>query len=663
MSDAVGRRGLLPPPTLLPQREDERPRWIQPVESAITALPSLISPSLLLNRLAPIVPAAAGFAAPLHTSGASAMQHEIAEVRRLLRKDGLRTAHVARSFAVIRELADRILGLRHFDVQLLGGYALLEGMIAEMATGEGKTLTATLAAGTAALAGIPVHVVTVNDYLAARDAAAMGPIYAALGLSVGVVVHERDQQERRAAYACDITYVTNKEVAFDYLRDRIVLGGHSGNLRLKLERLRGAQGRHDRVVMRGLHYAIVDEADSVLVDEARTPLIISSNPKPADEQSWANEALSLARELDDRVDYRVMPDERRVELTEPGCARIAALSEKLGGLWLGRIRREESVRQALCALKLFRSGEHYLVRDDKVQIVDEYTGRIMPDRSWNEGLHQLIEAKEKCAVTARKITLARMSYQRFFRRYQRLSGMSGTVREVAGELGKVYRLRVVGIPSHRPVIRRDRAPTISSTLEDKLNRIAERTAALRAQGRPVLIGTRSVAASEALSARLEQYGLPHVVLNATQDGHEADIIAQAGAPGRITVATNMAGRGVDVRLGEGVSELGGLYVILSERHEAGRIDRQFMGRCARQGEPGETEFILSLEDPLLPALGWSNLARRFIDPSRAIDRIFARMLFHRAQRRAERTHSRIRSRLLRSDRELGDMLAFAGEME
>ena len=401
----------------------------------------------------------------------------------------------------------------------------------------------------------------------------------------------------------------------------------------------------------------------MLVDEARTPLIISDNPKSADERSWANEALSLARELADRVDYRVMLDERRVELTDSGRARIAGLGERLGGLWLGRIRREESVRQALCALHVFRGGEHYLVRGGKVQIVDEYTGRIMPDRSWNEGLHQLIEAKEKCAVTARKAPLARMSYQRFFRRYQRLAGMSGTVREVAGELWAVYRLRVVSIPSNRPVIRHDRPPVICSTSDEKLERVAERAATLRAQGRPVLIGTRSVAASEALSARLDRAGLPHVVLNAAQDADEADIIAQAGVPGRITVATNMAGRGVDIRLGEGVGERGGLYVILSERHEAGRIDRQLMGRCARQGEPGETEMILSLEDPLLAALGWSKLARLCIEPSRVLDGTFAGLLFRRAQRRAERTHSRIRRRLLRSDRRLGDLLAFSGEME
>jgi len=317
----------------------------------------------------------------------------------------------------------------------------------------------------------------------------------------------------------------------------------------------------------------------------------------------------------------------------------------------------------LSAVYLFQRGVQYLVREGKIQIVDEYTGRIMPDRNWNEGLHQLIEAKEGCTVTERKMPLARISYQRFFRRYQKLAGMTGTAREVAGELWAVYRLPVVSIPTNRPVIRRDRPTMICATAEEKLQRIVERAAALRVAGRPVLIGTRSVDASEALSARLAAADLPHVVLSAAQDAHEAEIIAQAGEAGRITVATNMAGRGVDIRLGEGMAERGGLYVILSECHDAGRIDRQLMGRCGRQGEPGETEAILSLEDSLLDALSWRKFARRRINLSHQLARNYAPMLFRHAQHRAERIHSRIRRRLLRSDRKLGTLLAFSGEME
>ena len=414
--------------------------------------------------------------------------------------------------------------------------------------------------------------------------------------------------------------------------------------------------------MRGLHFAIVDEADSVLIDEARTPLIISGDPQPIDDRRWAKEALDLAHGLEIGKHYRVFMDERRIELTALGIERIAELGRQLGGLWQSRIRREESARQALSAVHLFSSSIQYIVREGKVEIVDEYTGRIMPDRSWNEGLHQLIEAKEGCEVTQRKSPLARISYQRFFRRYHRLAGMTGTAREVRGELWAVYRLAVITVPTNRPVQRRDWPPLVCASSENKLERIVDRVASLRKQGRPVLIGTRSVAASEALSERLGGAGLAHVVLNAAQDQHEAAIIADAGKPGRITVATNMAGRGVDIQLGEGVAELGGLHVILTERHEAGRIDRQLIGRCGRQGEPGTTETILSFDDPLLDVLGWRR-RRSWLRRLGPWSRRGARMVFRHAQRRAERVHSRMRRRLLTADQRLGTMLAFSGEME
>jgi preprotein translocase subunit SecA len=653
---------LLPPPVLLPQRDEQKPHWLDRIETVVTGLPVLALPHLRRARLSRIIALTNEGSRRLGAATGPALTEEAAALRRLLRSRGLDIALVARAFGLIRELAHRTAGLRHFDVQLLGGFALLNGMIAEMETGEGKTLTATLAAGTAALAGIPVHVVTVNDYLAARDAETMGPIYRALDLSVGVVVHGKSAVERRSAYRCDIVYATNKEIAFDYLRDRLVLGKRSENLRLKLERLRGKQGRWAKVVMRGLHFAIVDEADSVLIDEARTPLIISGAPQEIDDRRWADEALALARKLATDVHYRVFADERRIELTDAGTDRIAVLGQELGGLWCGRIRREESVRQALTAIHLFEAGIQYIVRDGKIQIVDEYTGRIMPDRNWNEGLHQLIEAKEACEVTQRKAPLARISYQRFFRRYSRLAGMTGTAREVAGELWAVYRLPVIAIPTNRPVRRQDRPSLICVTMDEKLNTIVTRAATLREAGRPVLIGTRSVAASEALSRRLDLAGLSHVVLNAAQDRDEADIIAQAGKPGRITVATNMAGRGVDIVLGEGVAEKGGLYVILSERHEAGRIDRQLVGRCGRQGEPGTTEAILSLDDPLLDVLDWRAL-RNWFRRSAPIGNRYAHLIFDRAQRRAERVHSRVRRGLLTTDQRLGTLLAFSGETE
>jgi preprotein translocase subunit SecA len=414
--------------------------------------------------------------------------------------------------------------------------------------------------------------------------------------------------------------------------------------------------------MRGLHFAIVDEADSVLVDEARTPLIISGDPQSNDDRRWANEALAFARSLEIGTHYRLFLDERRIELTALGARHIGELGKELGGLWLSRIRRDESVRQALTAIHLFSNSIHYIVRGGKIEIVDEYTGRVMPDRSWNEGLHQLIEAKEGCEVTERKAPLARISYQRFLRRYHRLAGMSGTAREVSGELWAVYRLPVMTIPTNRPVRRKDLRAQIWNSVDEKMDRIVARAASLRSQGCPVLIGTRSVASSEALSERLDRAGLAHVVLNAAQDEHEAAIVADAGKPGRITVATNMAGRGVDIQLGEGIAAQGGLTVILSERHEAGRIDRQLIGRCGRQGEPGTSETFLSLDDPLLALLGLPRL-RNWICRMDPWDDVFARMLFRRAQRRAERVHSKMRRRLLTADQRLGSLLAFSGEME
>ncbi|HEM45815.1 MAG TPA: prepilin peptidase, partial [Alphaproteobacteria bacterium] len=551
---------------------------------------------------------------------------------------------------------------RHYDAQVLGGFAMLKGMIAEMETGEGKTLTATLPACTAALAALPVHVITVNDYLAQRDAELMGPVYRALGLTVAHVVHGMSPEERREAYLADVTYCTNKEAAFDYLRDRMVLGNESNNLRLKMERLYGETSRANRLVMRGLHFAIIDEADSVLIDEARTPLIISGQTDAGDEQEMAERALALADELEEGRDFAIDQEQRQVVLTDAGKSRVADLAEASGGYWKGRIRSEEAARQALTARFLFRRDEHYLVRDGSVQIIDEYTGRVMADRSWSEGLHQLIEVKEGCPATPRKVPVARMTYQRFFRRYHRLAGMTGTARETAGELWSIYRLPVVTVPPNRPLRRIRKHDRICRSTEDKWRAITARVGNLVANGRPVLVGTRSVAASEEASRYFTEAGIEHVVLSAAQDRHEAEVISEAGLPGRVTVATNMAGRGVDIRLGPGVAEAGGLCVIMSERHEAGRIDRQLFGRSGRHGEPGSTEAILSLQDPLLENAAGGVLGA-FARSRGPFGQWAGRFLFSRAQRRAERAHSRMRRELVKYDQRLGMLLAFSGRME
>ena len=579
------------------------------------------------------------------------------EVRMRLRREGFTEELAGAAFALTRAAAEKTIGMRHYDVQLVGGWAILQGMLAEMETGEGKTLTCTLPAATAALAGRAVHVITVNDYLASRDAETMRPVYQALGLTVGCVKQGMQPDARRAAYACDVVYCSNKEITFDYLRDRMALGGRPRPIAQRIGALAG-DDRAGKVLLRGLQFAIVDEADSVLIDEARTPLILSAPVEAAKEEEVYRHALRIARLMTD-ADYLI--EDQQVMLTDAGSERVRALAAPLGGVWSGPRRSERFVCQALTALELFERDKHYLVRDGKVQIIDENTGRLMPDRSWEQGLHQLIELKEEVELTGRRETLARISYQRFFRRYLHLGGMTGTASEVAYELWAVYRLRVAKIPTHRPVRRVYLPDRVYGRAEDKWNAVIESIRARHAAGQPVLVGTRSVAASEHLSKLLEESGLPFRLLNARQDADEAEIVAQAGEPGRITVATNMAGRGTDIKLAPGVVEKGGLHVICTERHDSGRIDRQLFGRCGRQGDPGCCEAILAAEDDLATmhasvAAGW--FIHMKLLPQRA-----GRLLYWLAQRRAEAAHSRARRSLLTMDESLSDQLAFSGRGE
>ena len=588
------------------------------------------------------------------------------QLRDTLRRDGLSEQLVCRSFALIREAAHRTLAQRHYDVQILGGWVLLNGCIAEMATGEGKTLTATLAAATVAMAGVPVHVITVNDYLTARDAREMKPLYEMLGLSVGAVTHELDPVARRGAYSCEVTYCCNKELAFDYLRDRLVVGRHPNRIQLQLERLYGDATRLRQLVLRGLCFGIVDEADSVLVDEARVPLIISGAGGQVPEQPIYETALTFARGLERGQDFLLDGRERSIHLTPQGQATLGKRAYDLKGIWSGPKRREALVRQALTALHLFHRDIQYLVRDDKVQIIDEYTGRVMGDRSWEQGLHQMIELKERCPLTPMNAPLARMTYQRFFRRYLWLSGMTGTAQEVAGELWNVYRLATVTIPTNRPLQRRWMGERLFATANQKWDAVVARISALRGQGRPVLVGTRSVAASEILSQQLRRANIEHVVLNARQDEEEASVVATAGEPGRVTVATNMAGRGTDIKLTRSIAEAGGLHVLATERHEAQRIDRQLYGRSGRQGDPGSYETVTSLEDELLATphgivARW--VARLLLTSGKPLEGWPARLLARRAQQSAERLHARVRRELLQHEDQLESTLAFSGRVE
>lgn len=615
----------------------------------------------------------AGFVARVdrHTESFSGLSderiaEEVALVRLRLHREGLKDEPVARAFALIREISGRLLGMRHFSTQLVGGRVLLSGMVAEMETGEGKTLTANLAAGTAGLAGIPVHVITVNDYLTSRDADWMRPVYEALGLRVGCVVHGVPPQDRRAAYACDVTYCTNKEIAFDYLRDWLAMEGRPGALRLQAEALYGRASRVQNLLLRGLHYAIVDEADSVLIDEARTPLIISGGGEQEDEREFLEQALVLAGDLERGKDFEIRELTREVTFTEAGKARLRDAAATLGPVWSGVVRREEMVRMALSALHLFHRDEEYVVQEDKVQIVDEFTGRIMADRSYERGLHQLIETKEGVELTQRPETRARISYQRFFRRYLNLSGMTGTAREVRGELWNVYALPVMRIPTHKPRRRKAFPDRIFRTEAEKWRAVAERIQALHDADRPVLVGTRSVAASERAAALLAERDIPHQVLNAKQDREEAEIIARAGEAGCVTIATSMAGRGTDILLGDGVKDRSGLHVILTERHEAARVDRQLAGRCGRLGDPGSYEAILSLEDPIVQGgrgdfLAW--IAARLAQAHSPLWVQVAGRAIRLAQRRVERYHARMRKNLLKEDERRGNFLSFSGGQE
>ena len=610
------------------------------------------------RQLSRIVRATSEAAAGLDVASVQDLARRAGVLRPKLRRDGFSNIALSgEAFALVREAASRTIGLRHFDVQLVGAWAMLNGMLAEMETGEGKTLTATLAAATAALAGRAVHIITVNDYLAERDADTMRPVYEMLGLSVGCVRQGVDPDARRIAYGCDVTYCSNKEITFDYLRDRMVLGGRPRAIAMKVDTLSGANtGR--RLLLRGLQFAIVDEADSVLVDEARTPLILSSEARNSQEELLHQQALFLSKQLDE-TDYSI--SNGAIELTRDGEQKLEDIAIPLGGIWKGPHRREQLVRQGLTALHVFQRDKHYLVREGKVVIIDEHTGRLMPDRSWEQGLHQLIEIKEECEVTGRRDTLARISYQRFFRRYLHLAGMTGTASEVAGELWAVYRLRVAKIPTNKPVRRIRYADQIYGNSVLKWKAVIASIEQQRAAGRPVLVGTRSVAASEQLAALLDVAGLPYRLLNARQDQHEAEIVAQAGTPACITVATNMAGRGTDIKLAPGIAEAGGLHVIATELNDSGRIDRQLFGRCGRQGDRGSCEAILAVEEDLMKSF-FPLAEARFRHLGKVPTRL-GKMLFRVAQWRAEYSHSRARRELLDLDDYLGDVLAFAGRGE
>ncbi len=639
-----------------------------------------------LKRLQPLVAQIGNLEEQMAQLSDEALAAKTVEFRQRLTQGAVLESLLPEAFAVVREAGKRALGMRHFDVQLIGGMVLHQGKIAEMKTGEGKTLVATLAAYLNALPGHGVHIVTVNDYLARRDAEWMGRIHRFLGLSVGCIVHGLTDAQRKDAYACDITYGTNNEFGFDYLRD---------NMKFSL----------DDYVQRPLHYAIVDEVDSILIDEARTPLIISGPSEASSELYYSvNRIIPMLKKgeviesRDGRVgqtvreytgDYTVDEKAKSATLTEEGVARVENLLGVENLYDPGNIEILHHVNQALKAHALFKRDVDYVVKDGEVMIVDEFTGRLMPGRRWSDGLHQAVEAKEGVKIESENQTLATITFQNYFRMYEKLAGMTGTADTEATEFSEIYKLEVVVIPTNRPLARTDQGDVIYKTTGEKFKAVVEDIIQRHAEGQPVLVGTISIENSEILSEMLRKRGVPHNVLNAKHHEREADIVAQAGRTGAVTIATNMAGRGTDIILGgnpellaqretsgseedeavlaqalarfkevcakekQEVLAAGGLYILGTERHESRRIDNQLRGRAGRQGDPGASRFYLSLEDDLLRIFGSHRVAyimdRLKIPEGEPIEHRFISKAIENAQKKVEAHNFDIRKHLIEYD--------------
>lgn len=563
---------------------------------------------------------------------------------------------VAEAYALVRESARRTLGMRHFDVQILGGICLFNGTIAEMETGEGKTLTATLPMYIHSLQGKGAHLATVNDYLAKRDAEWMTPVYQALGLSVGIIQTPDTPDERREAYACDITYGTAKEFGFDFLRDRLLLR----RLGFRAEDFLGSVSGHrfdsegDKPVQRGAHFALVDEADSILIDEARTPLIIGSLGDKARDQVMATYqwAAEVADQFVEDEHYEMDDETKKVELTLEGRQLVRALPKPDLLSSVGLIDLYQYVERSAKCSRDFHLDQQYVVRDDEIVIVDEFTGRLAEGRKWRDGIHQALEAKEGLEVSVPTGQAARITVQDLFLRYQHLAGMTGTARTSSREFYKIYKTRVIPIPTNRRPQRITLPQRVFSDSDEKWQAIVEEVREIHATQRPVLIGTRSIDKSELLSRLLTEAGLEHEVLNANEIAKEAEIVSHAGEPGKITVATNMAGRGTDIKLAEGVAELGGLAVICSEFHDAARIDRQLAGRCGRQGDPGTVRQFLALDDDIIRTGMGPEKAEKISQYGRPGENMDQhRKLIRKAQRKVERRHFRDRMVLLHHEKE------------
>lgn len=561
------------------------------------------------------------------------------------------------AYALVREAGWRTVSMRHFDVQMLGGIALHNRSIAEMQTGEGKTLTATLPCYLNALTGKGVHVATVNDYLARRDAEWMRPIYESLGISVGVIETQMKRPERQRNYSCDVVYGTAKEFGFDFLRDRLLLRRIAEGERDLFGQMLGTTGDSggEQPVQRNAWFALVDEADSILIDEARTPLIISAMPTEAERiavECFKWSAANVSKFEEDEH-YEFDHDKQSAELTAAGRQLTRNLPKPDDMDGVGMFHIYEYVERALRVDRIYKLDRHYVIRDGEIVIVDEFTGRLAEGRKWRDGIHQAVEAKEGVEVTMATGQAARITVQDLFHRYEHLAGMTGTASTSARELYKIYKLLVVQVPTNRPSIRQQLSTKVFGDAVAKWEAIVEEVKEMHAEGRPVLIGTRSIDKSELLSKMLEQEGIEHQVLNAHRVAEEADIVSRAGLASKVTVSTNMAGRGTDIKLGEGVDALGGLHVICTEMHDAARVDRQLLGRCGRQGDPGSYRQYLGLDDDILLSGLGPKKSKKLKAMGEAQKQGFESLagLFRKAQRRIERRHFRDRKVLLYYEKE------------
>ncbi|TDF93481.1 preprotein translocase subunit SecA [Paenibacillus piri] len=560
------------------------------------------------------------------------LRNKTTEFRERLDKDETLDDLLPEAFAVVREASKRVLGKRHYDVQLIGGMVLHEGRIAEMRTGEGKTLVGTLPVYLNALLGKGVHVVTVNDYLAQRDSAEMGKIYEFLGMTVGVNLNSLEHLQKQQAYACDITYGTNNEFGFDYLRDNMVM-------------------YKEQMVQRPLYFAVIDEVDSILVDEARTPLIISGQAAKSTDLYY--QADRFVSRLKEEEDYTIDVKMRSTTLTEAGVAKAEQAFNIENLFDHANVTLNHHITQALKAHVIMKRDVDYVVQDEEVIIVDEFTGRLMTGRRYSEGLHQAIEAKEKLQVQNESMTLATITFQNYFRMYRKLSGMTGTAKTEEEEFKKIYGLEVVVVPTNRPMIRQDHPDIVYKSVNSKFRAVVDEIVNRHQNKQPVLVGTVSIENSERLSEMLKRKGVQHKVLNAKYHAEEAEIVSRAGQPGSVTIATNMAGRGTDIVLGEGVPEAGGLHIIGTERHESRRIDNQLRGRAGRQGDPGSSQFYLSMEDELMRRFGAENIMgmmdRLGFEEDQPIESKLITKAVESAQKRVEGNNFDVRKVVLQYD--------------